>query len=136
MRMMPELDDWKFELHGHHLIGARLLEDGSSLFGLIIVFGFIAYALRRGRPQAVVPRALSAAERQTWVLAFVMTTLVLSLGFDIFGHAIAVFGPFVMLRADAAAIEFMRALLLAAVCVSVLLNWYLRRRTGAGASPQ
>jgi len=48
IRMMPELDDWKFELHGHHLIGARLLQDGSSLLGLAIVLILLIYALRRG----------------------------------------------------------------------------------------
>ena len=58
MRMMPELGDWMFEIHGHHLIGARLLQDGSSIVGLAVVLAMVAYALRRGRPQQVQPRAL------------------------------------------------------------------------------
>ena len=47
MRMIPELDDWVVEVHGHHLIGAGLLQDASSMIGLAIVAATVACALRR-----------------------------------------------------------------------------------------
>jgi hypothetical protein len=119
MRMMPELEDWQFELHGHHLIGARLAEDGSSLLGLALVIFMTVYALYRGGSAETGPRALSAAQRRHWILAFVIATLLFAVGFDVLEH---LNGSYI----NAAAVASLRALALAAVGVSLCLGRYLR----------
>jgi len=119
VRMLPELADPMLEVHGHLLTGARLLQDLSSLLGLMIVIAAIGYALRpRGR-LAVMPRALTAFERRAWVLGFAIATLGFSAGFLILGHALGASrweGP------SNAAIALLRALVLAALCVGGLLK--------------
>jgi hypothetical protein len=134
MRMIPELDEWVITVHGHHMIGAGLLQGGSSVLGLLIVAAILAYALRRGRPQAVVPRALTRTQRRCWVLAFVVVTVVLTLSFD---RLLSDDGlPWYSLRAHPhnLAIALLRGLVLAVLLVSILLKSYLRYRGSGNAS--
>jgi hypothetical protein len=126
IRMMPELDDWKFELHGHHLIGARLLQDGSSLLGLAIVLILLIYALRRGETPGVGLRALGVAQRRHWLLAYAIATLVFSAGFDVLDQLAGAYWEVTGAHANAAAIAFLRGLALASVSVSLCLGGYLR----------
>jgi hypothetical protein len=133
MRMMPELDDWAFELHGHYLMGARLLQDGSSLLGLAIVIALSAYALRRGRPQIVAPRALSGMERRTWGVVFVITTIVLTVAFDFVGYSDEYYWHSVRGQTNSAAIAFLRGLVAAAVIIGLALNGYLQAKSRADA---
>ncbi len=46
VRMLPGLADPVLEVNGHLLTGARLLQDLSSLLGLLLVLAAIVYALR------------------------------------------------------------------------------------------
>jgi Domain of unknown function (DUF4184) len=133
MRMMPELDDWTFELHGHHLIGARLMQDGSSLVGLAIVIVLVAYALRRRRPQAVTPRALSFVERRAWVVAFAVVTIAFTLAFDISGFSDENGWYSVTGQTNSAAIALLRGLVAAAVTIGLVLNGYLHAKGAADA---
>ena len=130
MRMMPELDDWRFELHGHHLIGARLLQDGSSILGLALVLVILIYALRRGDMSIVGPRALGAAQRRNWLLAYAIATLVFSAGFDGLNQLDVAYWEVTGAHTNAAAIAFLRGLALATLSVSLCLGRYLR--TGCG----
>jgi hypothetical protein len=57
VRMIPVLDD-PVDIAGHRLAGARLLQDGSSLIGLVIVIAIVAYALRTDGTQTVPERSL------------------------------------------------------------------------------
>src|ERR1700693_4011852 len=61
VRLLPWLDD-PVDIGARHMAGVRLLQDGSSLIGLAVVLGLVAYGLRRGRDQPVQERRLSAAE--------------------------------------------------------------------------
>jgi hypothetical protein len=126
VRMMPELDDWQFELHGHHLIGARLVQDASSILGLAILLVMLIYALRRVAAPGVGPRALGAAQRRNWLLAYAIATLVFSGGFDVLDQLDGAYWEVTGARTNAAAIAFLRGLALATVSVSLCLGRYLR----------
>jgi hypothetical protein len=130
MRMMPELDDWKFELHGHHLIGARLLQDVSSILGLAIVLVTLIYAFRRGDTPGMGPRALGAGQRRNWLLAYAIATLVFSGGFDVLDQLDGAYWEVTGANTNAAGIAFLRGLALATVSVSLCLGRYLRAGCG------
>lgn len=104
VRMFPALDDPIVEIAGRQLMGARLLQDVSSLIGFALVLIVIAYALRpSGDRNAEPARMLSAAERSAWTMGFLIMAVILavwlfsahrvvygpSLGFLIAGYAIA-----------------------------------------------
>jgi hypothetical protein len=77
-RLIPVLDEPIVEFGSHHMMGARLLQDGTSLIGLGVVFVFLCYALRRGNVVAVQSRALRTVERRAWVLAYAAIAIVLT----------------------------------------------------------
>jgi hypothetical protein len=82
VRMIPVLDDPIVDIAGHHLIGARLLQDVSSLLGLAIVLAVVAYGLRPGRAGEEGPaRKLPAGERFVWALAYVVMAILLAVVF-------------------------------------------------------
>jgi uncharacterized protein DUF4184 len=82
VRMIPALDDPIVEIAGHHLIGARLLQDVSSLLGLAIVLAVVAYGLRPGRHGEDVPaRKLPPRERFVWILAYTVMAILLAVLF-------------------------------------------------------
>jgi hypothetical protein len=126
MRMMPELDDWQFELHGHHLIGARLLQDGSSMLGIVVILVVLIYGLRRGAAQVAGPRALSPLQRRTWVLAYAIATVLFSAGFDVLDHLDAAHWEVAAAHTNVGAVAVLRGLALATVSVSLCLGRYLR----------
>jgi Domain of unknown function (DUF4184) len=130
LRMMPELDDWSFDLHGHHLIGARLVQDGSSMLGLALVIVLLIYALRRGDTRPPGPRALGAAQRHNWALAYAIATVLFSAGFDVLDHLDGTHWQVRDAHANIAAVAFLRGLALATVSVSLCLGRYLRAGCG------
>ncbi len=126
MRMMPELDDWRFELHGHHLIGARLLQDGSSILGLAMVLTMLIYSLRGGATPAAVPRPLSSGQRRNWLLVYAIATVMFIAGFDALDHLDGLHWQAARVHTNVAAIAFLRGLALATVSISLCLGRYLR----------
>jgi Domain of unknown function (DUF4184) len=124
VRMFPELADQMF-VHGHFLTGARILQGLSSLLGLLIVLGAIAYALRGSGHRAVVPRVLSGLERKVWVLVFTLVTLGLCVGFIMLEQSHD-YSHFILV--GVLAIALLRALVLAALLVSLLMQVYLRSK--------
>lgn len=78
IRMIPMLDEPAVEFGGHHLAGARLLQDGSSLFGLTLVFLVVVYALRGGHRDALPNRALSWRERSGWIFGYAVAAILLA----------------------------------------------------------
>jgi Domain of unknown function (DUF4184) len=129
VRMVPELADPLVKLHGHLLTGARLVQDLSSLLGLALVILAIAYALRSSGRLVVTPRALSASERHIWVGIYLLTTLVCGAGFLILDHSSTNYqwigGS---IGVGSVAVALLRALVLAALCVSLLMRAYLRAK--------
>jgi len=85
--MLPVLDESMVQLGGHHLMGARLMQDASSLLGLIVVLAIMLYGLRGGTREASPPnRRLRAGERCAWSGAYVVTALILSGLFFLMRH--------------------------------------------------
>jgi hypothetical protein len=123
-RMFPELADPLF-VHGHLVTGAYILQGLSSLVGLLIVLGAIAYALRGSGHSTVVPRVLRHLERQTWVLVFAVVTLGLCVEFTILEQPPR---HFHLIWIGIVAIALLRALALAALLVSLLMQVYLRTK--------
>jgi hypothetical protein len=86
VRMIPGLDD-PVDIGGYHVDGPRLLQDGSSILGLIAVFAVLVYSLRPGLPEdGTRPRRLGPRERHFWVIAYVVVAAGLSVLLLVFRH--------------------------------------------------
>jgi hypothetical protein len=126
VRMIPWLEE-PIEIGSHHMGGVRLLQDASSLIGLLIVAGLVLYGLRRGREQPAATRALGPAERRNWVLTYGAAALALSAAWwwwarqsaEPAGHAAA-------LLATRIAVAALRGLASALICTCLALDWRLR----------
>jgi hypothetical protein len=123
VRMIPALDDPVVDFAGHRLMGARLLQDGSSLIGLVVVLAVIIYGLRRDSgPEEAPVRALRPWERHVWILTYAVTgTLLASLFFAMRrpSHSVA----FIVGNIAIAALRgFAAALILVTVGLSVRLR--------------
>jgi hypothetical protein len=130
VRMIPLLDEPIVYIAGHHLIGARLLQDVSSLIGLAIVFVVVAYGLRPGRPVEGMPaRRLRPVERYGWLLAYVVMAMVLAGLFLIIRRPVEVSGHSLALVIGNYAIAALRGFAAALVVVSLSLS--IRLRTNA-----
>ncbi len=126
VRMLPGLDDWSVDFGGHALQGPRLLEDLSSVLGLIVVAWLLWRFLRIEAPVDPPPRQLGARQRRFWRAAYAVTAVAIGAADMIFVHwyyprAIGV-GP----NLGIAAIASLRALAVAILCVSLCLDVRLR----------
>jgi len=74
VRMLPILDDPIVEYGGHYLRAVRLMQDGLSLLGLVVVVALVTYALRRGHERPIPNRILTPAQRHLWTLVYVLAT--------------------------------------------------------------
>jgi len=126
VRMFPVLDDPIFEIGKRHVGAVYLLQDLSSLVGLIAVLVFVAFALRRGHERPVADRLLPAAERRRWMLAYVISALAISGALYLHTRFGAVPARYIMMRATAIAIAGLRGLAAALVGISLALDLRLR----------
>jgi len=79
IRMIPVLVEPVVDIAGHRLIGARLLQDVSSLVGLAVVLAIVGYGLRRGRRiDVILARPLGPRERHLWTVAYALLALLLA----------------------------------------------------------
>jgi hypothetical protein len=116
VRMIPSLDEPIVDFAGHRLMGARLLQDASSLVGLGVVFIVVVYGLRRDSAGDEAPpaRTLRRTERYLWIVGYALTVSLLTGWFLVmrrhsygFGHSLALMvGNFAIaaLRGSAAAL--------------------------------
>ena len=121
VRLVPWLEE-PIDIGAHHMGGVRLLQDGSSLIGLVVVLGLVVYGLRPGRDQPVRPRPLGTSERRVWVLAYVVATVALSIAWwlsEPVGHSLT--GV-----ANRIAVAALRGLAMALLLTSLALDWRLR----------
>src|SRR5271167_5236267 len=81
VRWLPVLEHPILEIGRRHVDAATLLQDLSSLIGLVLVLGLVAYGLRRGGELPVPNRPLPATERRWWVLAYLLAAAALSAAF-------------------------------------------------------
>jgi hypothetical protein len=135
--MIPWLEDPVVEIGSHHLGGARLLQDGSSLVGLAVVVALVWYGLRRGGEKPVPARPLQPAERRVWVSIYILATVVLSVAWLLWARAAESAWRFRVFIANDIAVAWLRGLAMALLCTSAALSWRLRalRSSSARRSP-
>jgi len=133
VRMIPWLEDPVVEIGSHHLGGIRLLQDGSSLIGLVVVLGFVWFGLRRGREKRVVGRPLGLAERRFWVLTYLVATATLSAAWLLWAHTVEPAGHSFKAVSTGVAVAVLRGLATALLGTSVALSWRLRALQPASA---
>jgi hypothetical protein len=129
VRMIPALDEPLVEIGGHYLVGVRLLQDGSSLLGLVVVIALLAYGLRPGHGvESAAPRRLGAGERRAWTGAYVLTATVLISVFFLMRLPAASAAHRLAVPIGGAAIAVLRGLAAALFGVSLCLNLRLHTR--------
>jgi hypothetical protein len=130
VRMIPALDE-VFELGRHHLVGTRLLQDASSLLGLVLVLVMFAYSLRPGRGgESSSSRVLRPGERRAWVGAYLLMAVVLSSAFFVIKYPVETTIHGRTLPVGGAAIAVLRGLAAALFSVSLCLKLRLRTHPG------
>jgi hypothetical protein len=77
VRMIPAVDEWLLTVAGRQLQGTRLLQDLSSLVGLVLVVLVILRSLwtPKSQRQVAAGRRLPARERRLWLSAYALTAL-------------------------------------------------------------
>jgi hypothetical protein len=128
VRMVPALDDPVFDIGGHRLVGARLLQDVSSVVGLVIVLAVVGYALRRGRVGEALPRSLTSRERHVWIAAYVLMAVMLAGAFLWTRHPAVHAGKSLAIVVGNYAIAALRGVAAALLVVSLFLSLRLRAK--------
>jgi len=136
VRWFPALDDPIIEIGRRHVDGVTVMQDLSSLIGLIAVLGLIAYGLRRGREPAVPNRRLSCAERRWWVLAYMVGAVVTSFAFYIWVRWGQPPLHSIVGRISGMAVAALRGLAAALVGVSIALDLRLRAKLQRSSGPE
>ncbi len=77
VRMLPMMDEPIFDVGRHHVMFTRVLQDLSSLLGLVAVVAMLVYGVRRGQEAPDGARILGAAERRGWSVGFLLGSLAL-----------------------------------------------------------
>jgi hypothetical protein len=126
VRMIPALDEFVVSFAGRHLAGPRFLQDLSSLLGLAIVLWLLLRALRRRGATAGGPRALSAAQRLGWVIAYAVTAVAFAAADILLVPSSEPYGLGTSLSLSHAAIASLRGLAVAVLGVSLCLDLKLR----------
>jgi hypothetical protein len=127
VRMIPWLEEPIVEIGNHHIAGLWLLQDGSSLFGLVVVIGLIWYGLRPGLDAPVPNRPLGPPERHVWVAVYVVAAIALSIAWLLLWvHFGETRGRYYVPLANRIAISALRGLATALLCTSLALDWRLR----------
>jgi hypothetical protein len=88
VRMIPWLEEPIVEIGNHHMAGVRLMQDGGSLFGLLVVLGLVWYGLRAGSEAPVPGRPLRPLERRAWVAAYIVAAVGLSVAWLLWARAV------------------------------------------------
>jgi hypothetical protein len=110
------------------MAGVRLLQDASSLIGLVIVVGLVCYGLRRGHEPAVSARPLRASERRLWILAYTVAAVAFSAAWFFWARMGEPVGHSIKNLANGVAVAGLRGLATALLCVSLSLGQRLRSR--------
>ncbi|MDE2306580.1 MAG: DUF4184 family protein [Gammaproteobacteria bacterium] len=130
VRMFPALNDDLADVGGHHLLVYKLLQQGSSAFGLAVVLWVGWRVLRLPPPLPRPARRLGAHEREAWLLGYPLVAALASvaalvLGRRFAGGPTAVVGDF--------AIAVLRGLAFALLAVPVALRLRLKVARPSGS---
>ncbi|NNM62348.1 MAG: DUF4184 family protein [Steroidobacteraceae bacterium] len=124
VRMFPALNDDLGNVGGHHLLIYKLLQQGSSILGLTIVFWVVWRALRSPAPSPRPDRTLGTTEREAWFIAYPATAALATLVALAVAHLKGGEGSMQILYVVAIAV--LRALAFSAIAVSAALRLRLR----------
>lgn len=127
VRMIPAIDEWWFTVGGRQLYGPRLLQDVSSLLGLVFVGWLLWRALRAPSPIRVGRRLLPSGERHAWCWIYVLTAVAVSTADLFLVRSNEPFGLHTGGPVAHVAIAGLRGLAVAVLAVSVVLSLRLRR---------
>jgi len=126
IRMIPWLEEPAVDIGSHRVAGAYLLQDGSSLLGLIVVLVVVCYGLRRGREQPVPDRLLRASERWAWALTYILGGIALSAAWLSWARVGESMGHSIKATATSFAVAALRGLATSLLCTSLVLDGRLR----------
>jgi hypothetical protein len=136
VRWFPVLEDPILEFGRRRVDAATMLQDLSSLVGLVLVLGLVAYGLRRGQERAVPNRLVPGIERRWWILAYFLAAVSFSAAFYLgvrWGQA-----PLhsIVARISGVAIAALRGLAAALFGVSLALGLRLRALRYRSSGPE
>jgi hypothetical protein len=126
VRMIPWLEEPIVEIGNHHMAGIRLMQDGSSLFGLVVVLGLVLYGLRAGSESPVPHRPLGPPERRAWVAAYIVAVIGLSVAWLFWARIGEPVGRSYVASATRIAVAALRGLATALLFTSLALDGRLR----------
>jgi Domain of unknown function (DUF4184) len=137
VRMIPWLEEPVVDIGTHRVMAVRLLQDGSSLIGLVIVVALVWYGLRRGRGETLAGRLLGPSERRAWVLGYVAAAIALSAAWLLWVRVGEPRLHSATAIATVIAVSALRGLATALLITSLSLDWRLRalRLSGARRPP-
>jgi hypothetical protein len=126
VRMIPWLEEPIVEIGNHHVGAVRILQDGSSLFGLVVVIGLVWYGLRAGSVPRVPNRPLRPPERRAWVAVYVVAAIGLSVAWLHWARIGEPVARSTVTLAYRIAVAALRGLATALLLTSLALDWRLR----------
>jgi Domain of unknown function (DUF4184) len=126
IRMIPWLDEPIVDIGKHHVAVVHLMQDVSSLVGLVIVLGVVWYGLRRGHERAMPGRPLRPAERWAWVATYGLGAVALSVAWLLWARVGEPLGRSVNSTATMIAVAALRGLATSLLCTSLVLDGRLR----------
>lgn len=126
VRMIPWLEEPIVEIGNHHMAAIRLMQDGSSLFGLVVVIGLVMYGLRAGSDPPAPNRPLRQPERRAWVAAYIAAAIGLGVAWLLWARGGEPFGRPHLSLAYRIAVAALRGLATALLLTSLALDGRLR----------
>jgi hypothetical protein len=126
IRMVPWLEEPVVEIGKHHVAVVHLMQDVSSLIGLLIVVAIVWYGLRRGHAPAVPERPLRPSERWAWVASYGLAAIALSVAWLVLARPGEPVGHSLNTTVTLIAVAALRGMATSLLCVSLVLNWRLR----------
>ena len=136
VRWFPLLDDPMIEMGRRHVDGVAVMQDLSSLIGLVAVLALVAYGLRRGREPAVPNRLVPRTERRQWLLAYVLAVVALSCAFYVRARWAQPPLHSTFAQISTMAVAALRGLAAALVGVSLALDLRLRALRYRSSGPE
>ena len=122
IRMIPVLGDPMVEFGGHRLTGTRLLQDVSSVVGLLVIALVLCYALRPAPGASDPVRRLSAPERRRWTIGYLLAAVSFTVVLYMLAHWSLGWGASLAARVVQLGFASVRGSFIAILLVSLLLQ--------------
>jgi len=122
IRMIPWLEEPSVDIGRHHIAVVHLMQDVSSLIGLVIVLAVVWYGLRPGHEAPVPGRPLRPAERWSWVVAYGLGSIALTVVWLLWARVGEPPGRSVNAAATWIAVAALRGLASSLLCTSLVLD--------------